>query len=160
MSKIIVFSDTHGTLDIARKALLAHQNADYIFHLGDGIGDMRRIKECSEEKLICVRGNNDVLSDKSIPNELVLDIDGYRILLSHGHTHRVKYSLTMYEQHARELKCDIALFGHTHTQYCEYKDGLYLFNPGSASYIAYPKRGYGIIETSKSGIYLSHAEVT
>lgn len=158
MSKIIVFSDTHGSVDIARRALLAHENADYVFHLGDGIADMRHIKECREEKLVCVRGNNDLAADEGVPFELILDIDGYRFLLSHGHKHRVKYSLFLYEKYARELKCDIALFGHTHVRHCEYKDGLYLFNPGSASRNEYSGRGYGIIETTKSGLYVSHGE--
>lgn len=158
MSKILILSDTHYCVEKARSALSYHPSADVVVHLGDGISDLMRIDGLESKALVTVRGNNDIF-ENDVPYETVLDIDGYRILLCHGHKYFVKSSLAPLYTHASELHCDIALFGHTHTRCCEYRDGIYLFNPGSASYSAYPHASYGILETAKNGIYLSHGDL-
>ena len=63
-------------------------------------------------------------------DEIVLA--GQKILLTHGHFYKVKYSYDRLFYHAKECGATAALFGHTHRQYCEYEDSLWLVNPGSA----------------------------
>ncbi|MFR3419646.1 MAG: metallophosphoesterase family protein [Eubacterium sp.] len=42
----------------------------------------------------------------------------------------------------KRRNADIVLFGHTHNQYTEYLDGLYIMNPGSVGM----NGDYGVID--------------
>ena len=61
----------------------------------------------------------------------------------------MKKTLYNLECAARDRKADIALYGHTHQAEIEYRDGLYLMNPGSlhGSYGT-----YGIIDITPAGL--------
>ena len=60
-------------------------------------------------------------------------LEGKRIFICHGHNYRVKLTYELLYYRTLELKCDAALFGHTHSSYSSYDGGVLLFNPGSAS---------------------------
>jgi hypothetical protein len=151
--KIIVFSDSHGSIANLNKVVEKHLDADMFIHLGDG--------EKEYESLVCrypklkmyyVAGNCDYNS--MYPNELILGADfNIKIFATHGHRHCVKYSLDILKLSAKENGCQIALYGHTHERFNSYDDGLYILNPGS---ISCPRDGlkpsYAIIDISKSGI--------
>ena len=49
---------------------------------------------------------------------------------------------------AREAKADILLYGHTHTAFNEYDDGLYIMNPGHCSGYG---ASYGYIDITDKG---------
>ena len=53
------------------------------------------------------------------------------------------------EQAAREAHADICLFGHTHQQMTDYRDGLYLMNPGAVA-----EGCYGMVDITPGGIML------
>lgn len=61
----------------------------------------------------------------------------------------VKFGLAELEQAAREAHADICLFGHTHQQMTDYRDGLYLMNPGAAA-----EGRYGMVDITPGGIML------
>ncbi len=56
--------------------------------------------------------------------------------------------------------CNIVLHGHTHVRRNEYRNGVYLMNPGSA---AQPRDGmppsYAYIDYEKGGIFISHVSL-
>jgi len=54
-------------------------------------------------------------------------------MFTHGHNYKVKYSTDELENKARSLGAKIALYGHTHVSNIEYKDGLYIVNPGTVA---------------------------
>ena len=68
---------------------------------------------------------------------------------THGHPFHVKFGLAELEQAAREAHADICLFGHTHQQMTDYRDGLYLMNPGAVA-----EGCYGMVDITPGGIML------
>ena len=70
---------------------------------------------------------------------------------SYGHPYNVKFGYENIIAEAKRRNADIVLFGHTHNQYTEYIDGLYIMNPGSVGM----NGDYGVIDiTSKGDIML------
>ena len=134
MKRILVFSDSHGDIDICADAI-ARIPADVIIHAGDYVSDAERLAAMFPEKDIrYVQGNNDIWT--KAPGELVIEADGVRIFVAHGHRQRVKDEMnyaTMAEA-AAERGCSMAVFGHTHIQYEGETDGVKLLNPGSTLY--------------------------
>ena len=158
--KILVFSDSHGRSSQMETAIALHKDASYVFFLGDGLREVEYLRDLHPEMtFVAVRGNCDFFaSDASF--ERILDIEGYRFFLCHGHTQAVKWELCRIYRTAIETKVDVALFGHTHKPHEEYiSDGerpVYLFNPGSISHSDDGRAHYGLIQISRSGILLSH----
>lgn len=76
-------------------------------------------------------------------------LGGKTVLYTHGHPFHVKFGLAELEQAAREAHADICLFGHTHQQMTDYRDGLYLMNPGAAA-----EGCYGMVDITPGGIML------
>ena len=110
--KIIVFSDSHRELDGMRK-VIALEQPDYVFHLGDHDSDAEQIsKEFPTLPVAMVRGNCDGWSDSSV--SLTLALGGLRFFLCHGHSFGVKSGFLRAVYAAREQNADVLLFGHTH----------------------------------------------
>ena len=162
--KIIVFSDSHGRASAMQEVLMMHPDAKMVLHCGDGA---REFEYFAEEhpglSFTGVPGNCDFFGAKN-PATVILDVDGVRILLTHGHRFFVKSSTSALITHARENDIDIAIFGHTHVPLDRYISGeegqkpLRLFNPGSISCPQSGNSTYGIIEIRKNGILTSIAE--
>ncbi len=104
---------------------------DYAVHLGDYARDAQWLgTRFPELPLISLPGN----CDRPRPGEIqtkLLDFEGVKILMTHGHPYDVKRGLLRLELAAREAGADAALFGHTHRRLCEELDGLWLLNPGA-----------------------------
>ena len=149
MTKILVFSDSHGESgDMKRIIESVHPDAEYVIHLGDGAEDIERLSpHFPRQAFVGVKGNCDWLRGFDYNGDhRVLDMEGVRIFICHGHRHGVKnggYSLLI--SAAITQNADIALFGHTH--HSEYltvpKPGrddlnekgavIHILNPGSIS---------------------------
>jgi putative phosphoesterase len=143
---LLILSDTHGRSD--RIVELLDRPAvrpDAILFAGDGVRDFQYLSlPCP---LYAVKGNNDILLSPingDLPkNDLILDMEGCRILLTHGHLHGVKEQTTRLLMQAIQRKADVVIFGHTHNKYQEYIPAgervgsvvtdhpIWLFNPGS-----------------------------
>lgn len=137
--KILVISDTHKNISNAIDAIIS-EKPDYILHLGDLADDADELRYIfSEVDIINVCGNCDWASFTNAPTERMIDIDGVKILMCHGHTYSVKSGIGAYITAAREKGADIALFGHTHKPLLDNMGDIILMNPGSVS-------TYGIIE--------------
>lgn len=129
--KIYIVSDTHGSTDFFITNVLSNNDADLIIHLGDLVDDASEIEEITGVQTICVSGNNDFFS--SIPTDKIINFNNYRFLLTHGHKYGVNFGTEYLVQKAKELNCNVVLFGHTHRKLSTKIDGIYLINPGSAS---------------------------
>ena len=66
--------------------------------------------------------------------EEIIEIEGYKILVTHGHYYYVNSGVDNLKAYAREQGVDIAMFGHTHVPYFEVDDELTILNPGSLTY--------------------------
>lgn len=153
--KALVISDTHGKIDNVVSFIKKHSDLfDCIWHLGDHYKDGQKISSVTGLDVYAVKGNCDAYAIAS--EDVYLDVDGYRIMLTHGHLYGVKYSMLRLHLKAMEEKCDMVCFGHTHVAAEGGESGITLFNPGSA---ALPRtNGYpsvGIVEVTREGIKTS-----
>jgi putative phosphoesterase len=132
----LALSDSHGKLSAIQRALDRFGDTEYIFHLGDYDSDAKYIAEHSRAKVMRVRGNCDLMSGEPYFREIF--ICGQKIILTHGHQLKVKYSVNRLLYYAQENEAKAILFGHTHMPYCEFEDGIWMVNPGS---VAEPRAG-------------------
>lgn len=145
--KILVFSDSHQDENKMRIAMIKHKKAKAVFFCGDGHSDIEEIqREFPDKKYFIVKGNCDWYCD--YPSVIVTDLCGKKILLTHGHIHGVKESLSRLVFFGQQEKADIILFGHTHHQLTTAERGMLIMNPGSVGFGGY----YGVIDIDeKSG---------
>ncbi len=134
MTLYVVISDTHGDVRAAERAMARFPLADVI-HLGDHARDVVRLAaRHPERRIIGVSGNCDFNADEMrFPTERTLEVEGKRLLLTHGHRYGVKYGYEKLLERARSGGFDLVLFGHTHIAADFVRLGCHLVNPGSAS---------------------------
>lgn len=130
-----MFSDSHGETALLERALGAeHPSFQRIVHLGDGLRDMESVRDPGVP-VLQVRGNMD-LSD--VPaTEMVTEIDGVRVFLTHGHQYRAHATLELLKARAVRSGARLALFGHTHRPENTLEDGVLYFNPGALKHGSY-----------------------
>ena len=132
--KIGIMSDSHGNIEYVRKAAeyIMEAEVDYIIHLGDDYYDAR-ILDNLPANVIKVPGVYEaVYQDASVPNRLVEDIAGLRILITHtkdSHRNDLPYD-KMPEEYIASRKVDIVLFGHSHSFGAKLEGGILMVNPG------------------------------
>ena len=133
MMRILVVSDVHGRVGRLYEAIEQQPTAKAVIFLGDGLRQAEDAAERYPDRdFYMVPGNCD-FGAGGIPVRQET-FGGKRFYFTHGHRHDVKYTLYRLDLAARVAEADVALFGHTHTPYEEYADGLYLLNPGSLGY--------------------------
>ena len=126
MKKIVVISDTHGNISLIEKLLPIINESDYLIHLGDGIKDLVPFMRDIKAETIWVYGNCDGGGEDKI-----IEIDGLKILLTHGDRHGVKNSLYALHARAKEEQVSVVFYGHTHVYSIIEEEGVTLINPGS-----------------------------
>ena len=128
MIRLGVLSDTHGSAAAIRRAVEFVGKVDAWLHAGDVLTDAAYLAEYTGVPVHSVAGNCDW---GGVPKELVLEFEGCRILLLHGHRYGVKYDLYRLSLHAEELDCRAVIFGHTHQSLLDKAGNLLILNPGS-----------------------------
>lgn len=129
--RIVLISDTHGNYPRAIRALGQVTPFDMVIHLGDGCGDLDEISAVFDLPVCGVAGNCDRCP--GMARELQLSLEGKSILVTHGDGYNVKAGLGLLTARARELRADIAAYGHTHIPLVSTVDGIILVNPGALS---------------------------
>ena len=144
--KLLILSDIHGSYYYAKKILEITQkeNPDKIALLGDlyyhgprnpfpteyNPMKVSEILNSLKENLMCVKGNCDaevdeMISDFKLEENLKLNVNGYKIFLTHGH----KYNMDKLPQE----EFDIMMYGHFHVGFIKKQNGKIFANPGSIS---------------------------
>ncbi|NLK72258.1 MAG: metallophosphoesterase [Clostridiales bacterium] len=136
MKKIMVISDTHGEIDEMLEQYNKLNDPDMIIHLGDYALDAKKIEREIGTTVVSVKGNMDG-ENSEVPHRII-EVEGYKILLTHGHKEKVKEGLTNLYYKALSLSCDIVLFGHTHIPLKIQEGSIFFINPGS---ITFPRGG-------------------
>lgn len=131
MKNIIVISDTHGRLPDNEILWEAFDNADFIFHLGDGAKEIEKLKAAYPGKVKFVYGNWDGITNGS---EEVVEVEGVKFFLTHGHNYKVKSSDLNLQMRGLELGVDCCLYGHAHRPQMTEYGNLKIINPGSLTY--------------------------
>ena len=132
--RVGVFSDSHGDHEALDELLERMGVLDAACFLGDVARDAEHLRERlaampNQPVLYAVRGNNDYYSTCTLPWDLLIELGGVRIYMTHGHR---LVSLMNLAYKAQECGAQVALFGHTHQALCETVQGVLLLNPGSA----------------------------
>lgn len=131
--KIVIVSDTHGVEENLDIVLEREKPFDQLIHLGDVEEQEEYIELVADCPVDFVRGNCDYLSD--LPAEVIVNLDGFRALLTHGHYYYVSHGEEDLIEEARARGVQIAMYGHTHMpSVTEYADGLLVMNPGSLTF--------------------------
>ena len=139
MAKLVVLSDSHTDVQ-TMVSIVAKENPDAVIHLGDHFRDAEQLSgECPAIQIHAVPGN----TDSEDPGEewiKFIEIDSKRLMLTHGHIFLAGYFVDGVPVHRditkiflEDSRCEdaeIILFGHTHTPYLNYRDGVWIMNPG------------------------------
>ena len=133
MIRIGVFSDTHHYSGLLDRILEQLNGCDYLVFLGDGEDDVWELNR--REHFLNVHGNCDFLP--SAPAQRITELEGVKILMTHGHLYNVKHSRLQLRLKAQEIGAQLVLYGHTHTQLAETDNGITLLNPGAAAHGRY-----------------------
>jgi putative phosphoesterase len=136
--KLLVFSDTHGSVSSLKKVFEWAKNnsppngsISGAAFLGDGIADITPAADAAgffcEWEL--VRGNNDF--GYSAPEAAVMEFAGNRFFLCHGHRHSLYGGFYSLAAAAGNAGANAALYGHSHVPHLRNVEGILLINPGS-----------------------------
>ena len=118
---LLILSDSHGHPEAVEEAV-RRTHPDALLFAGDGLRDLARADLPLGLPVYAVAGNCDVcllplvIGEEILDpeEELLLTLDGVRILLCHGHTLGVKHGLGGAIAHAAARHADVLVFGHTH----------------------------------------------
>ena len=88
MKRVLVLSDSHGNVGNMIRAV-KREEPDMILHLGDCVVDADALRrEFPHTTMVNVPGNCDFSRGDT---ERLIDIDGYKVLMCHGHTYKLFY---------------------------------------------------------------------
>lgn len=122
----LITSDVHGDAGRLLKVIDTHKGIHH--HLN--AGDMCLNPAIYETyQVITVKGNNDFGID--LPWFRLIDLEGKKILLTHGHMEHVKLGLERLKVKAKAMAAEIVIFGHTHQRYLMHEDNILFINPGA-----------------------------
>ena len=150
--RIVIISDTHGSLENLRTVLAEAGPFDYLIHCGDVEGQEEEIRQMARCRCTFVRGNNDYASD--LPDFDCVTLGELRLLVTHGHRAGIAYSVAKARQAAREAGCRAVLYGHTHLPLIDTSvPDTVVINPGS---LTYPRQNgckpsYAVMEDDRMG---------
>ncbi|MBR6185713.1 MAG: YfcE family phosphodiesterase [Clostridia bacterium] len=143
--RVIVLSDSHGFTGRLSSILTVAEDQgpiDAIIHLGDGYYDLSDLG-VPLPPVYQVAGNCDHFVSGTVD---YVTLSGAKILLTHGHRQHVKDGSDDLLSLAIEEKCHAALYGHTHCQKMEWRNGILILNPGAVT-----DGKYGILNINRLG---------
>ncbi|WP_261133150.1 metallophosphoesterase family protein [Bacillus sp. Marseille-Q3570] len=125
---VLLVSDSHGLTKELKEVVDLHKNqVDVMVHCGDSElpSDDERLKPFNN-----VQGNMDLGHD-DFPNETLIEEQGFRLFVTHGHLYNVKMSYMNLAYKAEEQGADLVFFGHSHVPESFEQNGMVFVNPGS-----------------------------
>lgn len=149
--RILIVSDTHGSLRNFDEIIEREKKIDMLLHLGDIEGDDDYMEAVMDCPVHVVAGNNDFFS--GLPGELEIEVGKYKVFMTHGHGYYVSVDTKRLKQAARARGADIVMYGHTHRPEIDLEDDVITINPGSLSYPRQPgrKATYIVMDISAKG---------
>lgn len=150
--KVVILSDTHGYNDRMWKVLEEEAPYDMVIHCGDLEGAERQLRDKVDVALHMVAGNNDYSSE--LDRMQTFRIGNYKVLLTHGHRHRIYSDISPLYYLARANEVDMVIFGHLHVPVVVEESGVTLLNPGSLTYPRQENRrpSYMIMTLDEAGV--------
>lgn len=119
------------------------EKPDEIIHLGDCLRDAETLSFAFPDiPVTMVPGNCDGWTNRR--DCLLLEREGVKLLLGHGHQWQVKSTSALALAEARTVGADVLLYGHTHRAVCQREGSVLLLNPGTVGGIG-ARASYGVI---------------
>lgn len=126
-----ILSDTH----ISRTSTAFTQQVQHLFrecqaiiHAGD-LTDISILQAFEDKECYGVHGNMcSTETRKQLAGERLIQLDGYQIGITHGHT---AYRDLEHNLLTQFPTADCIVFGHTHQPYCQMIGGILFINPGT-----------------------------
>lgn len=141
--KLLIFSDSHGETG-SMLEIVERENPDEIIHLGDCLRDAETVSFAFPDiPVTMVPGNCDGWTNRR--DRLLLERDGVKLLLAHGHQWQVKSTSALALAEAQAMGADVLLYGHTHRAVCQQEGSVLLLNPGTVGG-KWARATYGVIE--------------
>ena len=151
-----VISDTHipeRAKMVPQEVVNAFQGVDLILHAGDlvtweALEPLERIA-----RVIAVRGNMDTPEVREkLRAQVTMKTGKYRLGMTHGSGKPGDLVRRVCPQFERE-NVNIIVFGHSHEAFADWVDGVYMFNPGSATVnVSAKERSVGLLRIDEDGI--------
>jgi len=144
-----LISDTHGLLRPGVHEALS--GVALILHAGDvgGSGILDELRLIAPVR--AVHGNTDPAGDPELADEILMNIEGMTVHVSHGH----EVGSPTPERLADRYDADVVVYGHTHRPLVTKLGGRLFVNPGAAG----PKRFNLVPSVARLTISGGNAEV-
>lgn len=130
--RVLIVSDTHKKNENFCRVMEKEAERDFVIHLGDAEGSELYLSKVAGCPMEIVAGNNDFFTQ--LPKEKEIEVEGYHILLTHGHYYYVSVGMERIREEGIMRGADIVMFGHTHRPFVETDEDIIILNPGSLSY--------------------------
>ena len=148
MIKVGILSDTHGV--IHPEIIKLMNDCYFVIHAGDIVDEDSLAVLTPKQKMIAVKGNND-LHINSLGEFEMLNLPGGNIAIEHGHMHgHIQPSHDSLREAYPNAK--VVVYGHTHKQVIDKEGPTWVVNPGSAG----KTRNYGAAKCLKLTIKSDH----
>ncbi|ODA39398.1 metallophosphoesterase family protein [Desulfosporosinus sp. BG] len=156
--RIAVLSDTHLRVgkSLPRFVWEHLTEVDMIIHAGD-LTHMGLLEElASIAPVRAVRGNCDGW-DVSLPDRDVIECGAWKIGLVHGNVGKGNSTPDRAYAEFKETPVNLIVFGHSHTPFMEWRNGILLFNPGSPTdKRREPQYSFGLLDIQQEQIDAKH----
>ena len=129
--KYLVVSDTHG-VHWKLKKVVDKVKPDAVIHAGDLSVTKEKLQNIIQCPLIAVKGNCDY-GNQDLNEIERIKLGRHNILITHGERYHVGFGLERLLYLGQEQEASCIIFGHTHISLQDYREGIYLLNPGSLS---------------------------
>ena len=127
---IVLCSDSHMDRTSLQYVRERHPDADLFVHCGDS-----ELDEKDMEGFLFIRGNHDYYPGNTVPDRQIIEVQGHRIYVCHGHLDiLIYYHYDLMAKHALANGCDTVFFGHMHICQDFVENGVRMLNPGSLAY--------------------------
>ncbi|MGO4888617.1 metallophosphoesterase family protein [Anaerobacillus sp. MEB173] len=126
--KVLIISDSHGWQKEVEEVILRHRSeVNTVIHCGDS-----ELQNGSKEltNVLVVKGNCD-RRNSGFPEEILHELNGLKLYITHGHLYNVKMSHVPISYRGEEVGANIVCFGHSHLAVSFKENGIIYINPGS-----------------------------
>lgn len=157
--KIGVLSDTHlrAGQPLPQAVWKALAEVDIILHAGDSVAPEVLADLNCLARTVAVKGNCDDWELQHLPEKEIVACAGLRFGLIHGNAGHGRTTPDRAYQAFARGEVQAVVFGHSHSPYLEWRNGVLLFNPGSPTAKRWePYYSVGVLEVHQDQIQARH----
>ena len=133
--------------------------ADLILHAGD-VTAPSVVEWCEQfAPMLIAQGNNDLFEHPRMADRQMLDLEGWRVGMTHELRPESRPIPALLDQHLEGERVDVLIAGDTHLERLEFRDDVLFVNPGSPTlphHKEYRLGTVGLLDIERDRI---HAEI-